>query len=217
MGETGQGTAHEPAQRGGELKEHLNPDQIERCATGEPGTELPAALGAHLRLCSACRGEVAALETLHTHLRKLPHLDPSPAFTRRVIARVTLPVPWHQRAWSAVRRRWVAIGAGLATATGSVGGMAYWLFGQQELTPSELSGFLFSGLQDLGLRITMAGGRVLYDLGILELLRSLAENVAPSEAAGGMALLSLIGAGSLWAMKRLMEPHTPRLSRAVER
>lgn len=200
-----------------ELSKHLTTDQIERLATGEPAKAQPvAAVAKHLRHCTTCHQEVTALATLHIQLRKLPYLSTRHGFTERVMARVTLPVPWYEQVWSTLRRRRVAVGVGFATAGSALGGVAYWLFGQQRLTPSEIFTFALEEIQAIGLRIAIAGGQVLYDSGVMDLLGTLIEQVALPEAAAAMALLSVTGFGALWTMKKLMVTDASRLLRVVK-
>lgn len=197
------------------MNAHLTPDEVERCAVGGSAEDRPARLAAHLEGCAACRREVALLEALDRELAALPYLEAAPGFASRVMARVRLPAPRHEAAWAAIRRHWAVLTAGLAAATVTVGGVAWWLFGRQELTPAELLAFIADGARALAVRAAIAGGRFLYDLGVVDFARVLAEQVAPTQAAAAMALLSLLGCGALWTMKRLAEADDSNLSRAA--
>lgn len=202
-------------ERTDEVKRHLTPDEIEICAlAGRAGTPSEAAV-AHVEGCAACRGEVAALERLDRRLASLPYLETPPGFAARVMARVDLPLPWAERAWAAVRRRWALLAAGLAAATATTGAAAYWLFGRRELTPIELLAFLAEGAEALALRGAIAVGRFLYDLGVVEMATGVVDRIAPTEAAVAMGLLSLAGFGALWTMKRLAEYEPARAARRV--
>lgn len=198
-----------------ELRRHLTPEEIERCAAGGSETDRPGRWATHLAGCGACRRELARFEALDRELAALPHLHASPGFRDRVMARVRLPVPWHEAVRASLRRRWAVLTAGLAAATASVGGMAWWLFGKQELTPSGLLAFIADGAQALAVRVAIIGGRLLYDLGVVDFAGALAEQVALTEAAAGMAFLSLLGCGALWTMMRLTDRGAPRLPRAA--
>ncbi len=202
-------------ERRSELNRHLTPDEVERCALGAAVEERPGPLSAHLEGCAACRREVTLLRALDRRLATLPYLEPSVGFTSRVMGRVRLPEPWHEKAWAGIRRRWAVLAAGLAAATVTVGGMAWWLFGEQELTPRGLLTLILDGAQTLAVRAAIAGGRLLYDLGVVELAGSLADQIALTQAAAGMALLSLLGCGALWMMRRLAQAETAELSRAA--
>lgn len=191
----------------------MTPDEIERVALAAPGED--PGLEGHLRACAGCRGQASLLRTLDAHLKGLPHLATSPGFTDRVMARVRLPVPWYRDAWSTVRRRWAVAAAGLAAAGIALGGPAYWLLGPQELRPSGVVAFVLEGAQALALRAAIAAGRVLYDLGVVDLVGALGERVAPAHAAAVMALLSLLGLGAAWMMKRLAESTPAAIPRAV--
>ena len=193
------------------MHRHLTPDEIERCALGEE--DRPGPLSSHLRDCAACRREVARLEALHELLSILPDLEPAPGFAARVMTRVRLPEPWYERARAGLRERWAVLAAGLAAATATVGGMAYWLFGRQELTPTGLLAFLLESARTLAVRAAIGGGRWLYDLGVIDLVSGLTESIALTEAAAGMALLSLLSCGALWSMRRLARTESVRLPR----
>lgn len=198
-----------------ELRRHLTPDEIEVCALGEPAGAPPASLARHLEGCAACRREVAALERLDREVAALPYLETPPGFAARVMARVELPLPRAERAWVVVRRRWAVLAAGLAAVAVATGGAAYWLFGRQELAPTDLLAFLVEGARALALRGAIALGRLLYDLGVVETAGTLIERVAPTEAAAAMGLLSLAGFGALWTMKRLLEADPVRAPRGA--
>lgn len=204
----------EPGERGA-LDRHLTPDEIERVALAGPGEDPGPA--AHVRACGTCRRQVALLRTLDVHLKGLPYLSASPGFTERVMARVQLPVPWHRKVRAAVRRRWAVAAAGLAAAGIALGGPAYWLFGRQGLppSPSALLAFVLEGAQALALRAAIAAGRVVYDLGLVDLIGTLGERLAPAHAAAAMALLSLLGLGAAWTMKRLVESTPAPVGRAA--
>lgn len=183
---------------------HLTPDEIELCALEAPESEVAGRLGAHVRGCPACRREVAALAALDRQLGTLPLLGTSAGFTERVMARVTLPVPWYEVAREAVRRRWVALSVGLAAACGTVGGMAYWLFGLQGLTPGGLATLAYEGLRTLLLQALIILGRAVYDLGLVDLAAEAVERFTLPEAATAMALMSLLALAALWAMRKVM-------------
>lgn len=203
------------SERRDDLNHHLTPEEIDRCALGAAVEERPGPLAAHLEGCAACRREVALLEALDRRLAALPYLEPSAGFASRVMARVRLPEPLHEKAWAGIRRRWALLAAGLAAATVTVGGMAWWLFGEQELTPSGLLAFIAEGTRTMAVRGAIAGGRLLYDLGVVEVAGTLIEQVALTQAAGAMAALSLLGMGALWTMKRLAQADAARIPRVA--
>lgn len=198
-----------------DVDRHLTQDEIERCVAGGSPEGRPRRLAAHLEGCAACRREVALFRALERELGALPYLVASAGFADRVMARVRLPAPRLEAAWAGARRRWAALAAGLAAAGLTLGGAAYWLLGRQELTPGGILAFLAEGAQALAVRAAIAGGRFLYDLGVVDLGRTLVEQMAPAQAAAGMALLSLLGCGALWTMKRLADTGAPRLTRAA--
>ncbi len=76
---------------------HLSADELD--AVHE--TALPADIRTHLADCAACFEMVRTDQDLVAALKRLPHLDPSPGFVDRVMARVVIPAygirTWPQR------------------------------------------------------------------------------------------------------------------------
>jgi hypothetical protein len=197
-----------------ELNRHLTPDEIELCALEAAGPRRPERLRAHLRSCVECRDEVAALAELDRRLATLPALAASPAFADRVLARVQLPVPWYREALAALRRRWLVVAVGLSGAVATVGGMGWWRFGQQGLTPGALVTFVYEGLRSLLLQGVISVGRALYEVGLVDLVGDVAARVTLPEAATAMALVSLLGMAALLTMRKVVEAAgAPRVAR----
>lgn len=196
------------------LDRHLTPEEMERCAGIGAGAGRRERLGAHVRDCRACRGEVAALRTLHRGLTSLPTPAAPTGFADRVMARVVLPVPWHRLAWATLRRHWLVVSVALVAAVGTVGGASWWLFGRQGLTVEGLGTLVVEGLRTLAVRAMITIGRAFYDLGVVDLGNRLLNEVAPIQALAAMAMVSLLAFGALLTMKRLLETNAPRLQRA---
>lgn len=190
---------------------HLTPEEIERLADPAAGAALPAAPGAHLERCARCRTDLEEWRALDRRLASLGHLPVPQGFAARVLARVRLPVPWYDRAWAVARAHWGSLAAATASLALVTGVAGYWLFGAQGVSPLELTAFLLGGLRDLAVEGLLAAGRVAYRLGLVDAGSSVADRVGPTEAVGGLALVSATGLLALWTMLRLMRP-APRLA-----
>jgi len=84
---------------------HLLPNEIDLLVDGEGGFGL-APLRAHVRECATCRAELDEARQIADALEELPHLAPSVGLADRVMAQVSVFIPWHVAARDAVAR-WV--------------------------------------------------------------------------------------------------------------
>lgn len=193
------------------MNEHLTPEEIERLADPAGGGALPAPRGAHLERCGRCRTGLEEWRALDRWLAALGHVPVPAGFAARVMARVRLPVPWYDRAWSVARAHWGSLAAAAAVLAVVTGAAGYWLFGAQGVAPLELTAFLLGGLRDLAVEGLLAAGRVAYRLGLVDAGSSIADRIGATEALGGLALASTTGLLALWTMLRLMRP-APRLA-----
>lgn len=187
---------------------HLSPEEVDLFAQTEGGTARPVRVEEHLGRCARCRADVAFVRSLDAELASLPHSSPPADFATRVMERVRLPIPWHRRARAALKRRWLPLTAAAAGATASLGGMSYWLFARQGLTPGGLAGFVADGIRELTVRGFIAAGRVVYELGLVDRGSRLLEGVEPITALAAMAFLSVFAFTALLAMMRLTGPGT---------
>jgi len=73
---------------------HLLPNEIDLLVDGEGGFGL-APLRAHVRECAACRAELEEARQLADWLEELPHFAPPIGLADRVMAQVSVFVPWH--------------------------------------------------------------------------------------------------------------------------
>lgn len=141
---------------------------------------------------------------------RLPTWSPNPGFASGVLARVRLPVPWPARV-QRFRKRWQTAIATSAAATVAVsGGAAGWLFAAQGIAPNQAIGFVLDGVRSLLVDTALAAGRVGYRFGLVDAGGSIVDQVNPTLALGGLALVASVGVASLWAMARLFRAqHQP--------
>ncbi|MGQ0712262.1 MAG: hypothetical protein ACT4PJ_00880 [Gemmatimonadaceae bacterium] len=76
------------------MERHLLPSEIDLLLDGEVGFGT-SPLKTHVRKCPTCRGELEEARATVRALEHLPQLAPSPLFAQRVLARVSIFVPWH--------------------------------------------------------------------------------------------------------------------------
>ena len=190
---------------------HLSPDEVDRCVSAASDSGYPDALGEHLRVCTVCRDDVAFARALARHLATLPYARTSPGFSGRVMARVRLPRPWGERAFVFVRRRWAVAAATAAALAVTIGGMSFWLFGQQGITPVGLATFVYEGTQGVVVRGFIGAGRLLYDLGVVDLGSTLLNDIGLAQALMAMAALGLLVVTAFLATIQLVPMHLPRV------
>lgn len=185
------------------MGKHLTHDEIELFAkaSGSPTSEERRT---HAETCARCREDIREWRTLDRRLAGLRRISPEPGFTSRVMARVRLPVPMHERALALARRRWALVTAAAAALALSVTGSAYWLLDSQGLTPLEVGAFLLGGARDLAVRGMLALGQVGYDLGLVDAGSTFADRLSATQALGGLALAGTIGLLAVVSMMRLM-------------
>jgi len=190
---------------------HLAPDELDLCATAASDPGFPETLDAHLRTCVACRDDVAFVRALDSRLATLPYAHTSPGFTGRVLARTRLPKPWSERALAAVRRRWAVAAATTAALAVTVGGMSFWLFGQLGVTPGGLVTFVYEGVQGVMVRGFITAGRLLYNLGVIDLGSTVLNDIGLAQALMAMAALGLLVVTAFLATMQLVPMQLPRL------
>lgn len=191
---------------------HLTPDEIE--AAADPTVRLAEARREHVRACAECAGEVAELRRLSAALAALPALEPRADFTDRVMARVSLPVPWHRRLAAAVRER-SAAGIGIAaTLAALVAGAGLWAVEFPELRPLALAGWLAGHAGDVLWQATMWAGRAAYAMGFTDLASALQADLSLTSALAALATIVLVGIGAATVMIRLVRTEPAELARA---
>ena len=190
---------------------HLTPDEIE--AAAENSSALAESRRGHALACADCAGEVADLRSLSAALASLRVLEPEPGFADRVMARVTLPVPWHRRVAVAVRER-TAAGIGVAaTFAALLAGAGLWATRFPTLRPATLAAWLASQAGELFWQGAIAAGRVAYTLGMTDLAGALQNELTLTTGIAALATILLVGVGSLSVMIRLVRQEHTELAR----
>jgi hypothetical protein len=191
---------------------HLTPDEIDACVSGIPAP----ALQQHLEECPTCLEQVRMDREVAELIAGLPPLIPSPDFSHRVMAQVSIPDPFAIRSLQTTRRRLFATPQSFAAAAaliiglvGSMVGSVVWSLANQDT------------LAAIGNWIVAQGGQALW-LGVQGLastlieqpwyagFRSLLENparLAALSAAGSLAYL-----GGLLALRRLLAVPAQRVA-----
>lgn len=188
---------------------HLTPDEVE--AVADDSAALADPRRRHLDACASCAREVEESRRLSMALAALPAWTPSPGFAERVMARVTLPVPWHRRVVAAVRDR-TAAGIGVAAMLAALlAGTALWATQFPDLRPLALAGWLGVQAGDLLWSTILAGGRTLYALGLTDVAAALGAELTVTSAVAALATVALVGMGALSVMIRLLRHQPARL------
>lgn len=188
---------------------HLTPDEVELFTLGFPAR--PPSAETHLAACPECRREVESLQALHQALSSLQHFAPAPAFAERVMARVTLPVPWRARAWTFARERWLPAAAALVAVVGTAGLTALWLGNQPELSVGGVLELMSREVREFGLQVLITAGGLLWHSAIV---RSVADGLVRIGLEGAILLLSalsLVTISAAAAMARLVQPTPLRI------
>ncbi|MFW6085543.1 MAG: anti-sigma factor family protein [Gemmatimonadota bacterium] len=189
---------------------HLTPDEVE--AAAERSASLADARLRHLESCRACAAEVEESRRLSAALAALPTWMPTPGFAERVMARVSLPVPWHRRIAAAVRES-TAAGLGAATTIAALlAGAGLWVTQFPELRPLALAGWLAGQAGDLLWSAVLAGGRALYVHGLTDLATAFGADLTMTSALAALATVALVGIGALSVMIRLVRHQPSRLA-----
>lgn len=82
---------------------HLLPHEFDLLVDEEVGFGIPP-LWAHVRDCSQCAAELSAARAAVEQIEQLPHLQPTPLFTERVMSQVHVFRPWYATALDLARR-----------------------------------------------------------------------------------------------------------------
>lgn len=188
------------------LGRHLREEERELFLPGEGTGTPPEPLRRHVEACQHCHREVEALRALHVALSSLPLFDPSPDFAESVMARVRLPVPWYRRAWATLRAHWVAVAMATTLVVATVGLGAWWLASQPELTLGGLVGFTLDRLTALFWGAVVAGGRLLWESGLPDLVRGAAGKIGVTGALAGMAGIVVASLLTTGAMLKMLAP-----------
>ena len=96
-----------------ELREHLNPDDLEAALEGSIADQTVL----HLEACTSCQDLLEAERELVGLLNGMPRFSPSAQFEDAVMARVVMPDPFALRAIRSIRSRLMGSRRSLALAT----------------------------------------------------------------------------------------------------
>ncbi len=186
---------------------HLTADDIDAWLSGTLAGEPRA----HLLACPDCRRLADAERVLVRRLEQLPLFTPREQFTDLVMAQVAIPLHgWRARVWGTGRSRTVAAGIA-ALIFGSMGGSVAWSLTHQD-TLAALGTWATTAATQLSLSLLQGiGARVLSQPWVLD-LRSAA---TPGKVAALAVVGSLLYAGGLVALRRLLALPQPPVARAA--
>lgn len=135
--------------------QHPTPDLLESFVEGALDESDRVVIESHLVTCSRCQSEVDEWRALFTALSSLPRFAPSPGFADRVMAGVTVRVPWSVRVMAMLKRLipsgttgWLLATALLALPVVATGGLLAWLLSRPGITPETLWLFVRDRLTD---------------------------------------------------------------------
>lgn len=188
---------------------HLSEEELELFLPeipAEAGGAPPATAREHLAGCRSCRDHLAELESVHTALRSLPELSPSPGFTAAVMERVRLPMPWYARVWSIFRQHWLVAVLVLVGLGVTVAGTSMWLAGQPGLTVGGMVDFVLGRVTATFWAVVLALGRLIYTTGLPDLVEVVRRQVGLAEMAGVLAMLTLASLAAAAGMAKLLTP-----------
>ena len=194
------------------INRHLTADELELATANFAG--LGDAYRQHVDTCQQCAEGIIDAREVSVALRSLAVVSPQPGFTERVMARVTLPLPWHRRVAAAARERKsesVGIAASLATLAGGAG---VWAIRFPELRPIALATWIAGQAGDLLWQATISMGRLAYSIGLTDLAAAIGADLTAGTAVAGLATITLMSIGSLSVMIRLVRNSQPALVRA---
>lgn len=186
---------------------HLSADDIDAWISGTLAGEPRA----HLLACPDCRRLADAERVLVRRLEQLPLFNPKEQFADLVMAQVAIPLHgWRARVWATGRSRAVAAGVA-ALVFGSMGTSVAWSLTHQD-TLSALGTWATTTATQWSLTVLQGiGTRVLSQPWVLELRATASPGKVALIAAAG----SLLYAGGLVALRRLLALPEPQVARAV--
>jgi hypothetical protein len=194
------------------INRHLTADELELATADFVG--LSNAHRRHVEVCPQCAAGIIDTRVVSVALRSLPVVSPRPGFAERVMAHVTLPLPWHRRAAAAARDR-KRESAGFAGVLATLAaGAGIWAIRFPDLRPIALATWIAGQAGDLLWQASMAMGRMAYSLGLTDLASAIGADLTVGSAVAGLATVALMSIGSLHIMIRLIRESQPALVRA---
>lgn len=191
---------------------HLTADELELAAANFAG--LGDGHRRHVDECQQCAAGVIDVREVSVALRSLAVVSPRPGFAERVMARVTLPLPWHRRVAAVAWERRSASTGIAAGFTMLAAGAGVWAIRYPDLRPIALATWIAGQAEDLLLQAMISLGRMAYSLGLPDLASAVGADLTVGSAIAGLATVALVSIGSLSVMIRLVRDSQPALIRA---
>ena len=194
------------------MDRHLTADELELATANFAG--LGDAHRQHVDACQQCAAGIIDVREVSVALRNLPVVSPRPGFAERVMAHVTLPLPWHRQAVASAWERKGASASIAAVLATLVAGAGVWAIRFPELRPISLATWIASQAGDLLWQGTIGLGRVAYSLGLADLASAIGADLTIGSAIAGLATIALMSIGAMSVMIRLVRDSQPALVRA---
>lgn len=200
--------------------EHPTAEQLGEYAVGRLDTAGNAGVEQHLAACQSCRAGVAEWQVLYRGIEALPHFEPAPGFALRVMAKVRVPRPWHERATEFISgwlphttRGWAAAAAILALPVLAGGSMVAWLLSKSYVTTQGLWTFATGQVSNAATGVLSGALDRLVQSNAVAWLAAGLDSVLATAGMRGIGLLAGLGAvlivASVWVLYRnlIRTPH----------
>jgi len=196
---------------------HLDAGRIQRLLEGELARAGTMATEMHLRSCRGCREDVEAWRTVMARLDGLRRLEPSPAFSERVMAHVrvhgamavaTPGLRERFRSWVAIHprriQRFAALAGAGVTPVATVALMTYSVLSHPLVSPGSLASFLWLKTRGAVAGMGSAAADQVGTHGVTPWLLPLLEALTSSTQATAVACLLFVGlvASASWVLYR---------------
>jgi hypothetical protein len=193
---------------------HLSADEIDAWLAGA----LAPAQQRHVDQCQVCLEQLRVERDIADQIAALPLLSPTPGFSDRVMASVSVPDPFAIRSLQATRRRLFATPKSIALAAsltllllGSMAGSIVWSLSHQQTLASLGSWLISQGGQALWFGVRSLASNFIEQPWYTS-VRTLVEN--PGRLALVSAIASLAYLGGVVALRRLLAPPTQQVAHA---
>lgn len=193
---------------------HLSPDDFDAWMSGALAPEVQE----HLAGCPECRDRAEAEREIVALISALPLMDLASGFADRVMQSVSVPDPFSLRSLVGIRRRLfatprtAALAATLALAiVGSMTASIVWSLGHPETLAAAGSWIRAEAWQAGWIAVRSVASNVIEQPWYSSLRQSLDH---PARWGAGSAFISLLYAGGIVGMRRLMTVPTRQVSHA---